>query len=70
LPVLTAVGISVLTVAAVVLMKNQTVKYWPFEVSATDLNSHSVARNVRQRSFILSVTSAVNNSDSAGFVWF
>lgn len=55
-----------LMVAAVVLMKNQTVKYWPFEVSATDLNSHSVTRNIRERSFILSVTSAVNNSDC----WF
>lgn len=59
-----------LMVAAVVLMKNQTVKYWPFEVSAADLNSHSVTRNLRERSFILSVSSAVNNSDSAGFVWF
>lgn len=54
--------------AAVVLMKNQTVKYWPFEVSATDLNSPSIAHNDTEWGLILSVTSAVNNSDSAGFV--
>lgn len=56
--------------AAVVLMKNQTVKCWPFEVSAADLNSHSVTHNDMEWCSILSVTSAVNNSDSAGFVWF
>lgn len=33
-----------LMVAAVVLVKNQTVKCWPFEDSATDLNSHGVTR--------------------------
>lgn len=64
--VLTAVVISVLYWQLLSWWKNQTVKYWPFEVSATDLNSHSVTRNIRERSFILSVTSAVNNSDC----WF